>query len=92
MGSKKGMKKLEATLDFEEWNKNRDEIMENLIISRYIYNIDFRNKIDELNADNIKLYHFERYGHRSYWGGAFNKDKTEFLGGNKLGTIMMNLG
>ena len=44
-----------------------------------------------LNAENIKLYYFERSEHRAYWGDAFNKDKTNFLGENKLGKIMMNI-
>ena len=92
MGSKGGMTKLGATLDLKKWKENRDEIMDCLIISRYINNKDFQKTIDKLNADDIQLYHFERYGHKAYWGGAFNKNKTEFIGENKLGKIMMNLG
>jgi ribA/ribD-fused uncharacterized protein len=91
LGSKGGMKKLGALLEVNEWNESKDEIMQSLLISRYMNNPKFKETIDELNNNKIQLCHFERSGPNAYWGGCFNKSKTEFLGYNKLGKIMMDL-
>jgi len=91
MGSKGGMKKLGAILDVNEWNKSKDEIMKSILISRYMNNHKFKEIIDDTNSKNLQLYHFERSGPNSYWGGCFNKNKTEFVGYNKLGKLLMDL-
>ena len=66
-------------------------IMESLLMSRYVNDINFQHTVDELNNNGVILYHFERSGAKSFWGGYINKDGV-FVGNNKLGKILMKLG
>ena len=88
MGSKSGMKKLGCEIDIECWNKYNVMIMESLLMGGYVFDKQFQNTIDELNANNVLLYHFERSGAKLFWGGYINKD-GKFVGNNMLGKILM---
>jgi ribA/ribD-fused uncharacterized protein len=89
LGSKSAMKANGVSLNKEMWDSNSWNIMKELIDIRYEADIKFKNTIDRLNQNKILIYHFERSGPNSIWGGYFDKNKL-WLGQNQLGRIMMN--
>lgn len=88
-GSKTGMKKLKCVLNVVEWNSNSFQIMKDIIAARYNCDQEFKNIVNQCRKENIELYHFERTGEKSFWGGCF-KD-GEFVGKNCLGKIIFHL-
>ena len=88
-GSKTGMKKLKCVLNVEKWNNNSVQIMKDIIAARYSYDQEFKNIVDQCKNENIELYHFERTGEKSFWGGCFKDGK--FVGNNMLGKIIHSL-
>ena len=91
MGSKSGMNKVGAKLDISAWERSKYFTMESLILQRYHKDSKFNLELSKLNKNNVKLYHFERSGAKSYWGGYFCKKDNVFKGQNKLGEILMSV-
>jgi len=89
-GSKKGMKKLKCSLNLTAWNNNSLGIMNGIVRSRYVCDPVFKNVIDHSKTYGIQLYHFDRAGPKSFWGGYMTKDGN-FMGNNALGKIMMGI-
>ena len=88
-GSKSGMKKFKCVLNISDWNQNSKRIMKEIMSARYDSDTLFRNILNRCKNENIMLYHFERSGAKSFWGGCF-KDGT-FVGNNALGKIILNV-
>ena len=91
MGSKGGMKKVGAKLDIEVWERTKYAIMKKLILQRYFKDTKFNQELSKLNNAGIQLYHFERSGEKSYWGGYFCKKDNIFKGQNVLGNMLMGI-
>lgn len=91
LGGKGGFKKNGCELDIEKWNKESVGIMEGLIESRYKNDKKFRKILDKYD----KIFHFERSGEKSFWGGNWKKGveriECNFRGKNKLGEIMIKV-
>ncbi len=91
MGGKGGFKKNGCELNIVKWNKIRVGIMRVLIKSRYENDEKFRKILDKYD----KVFHFERGGEKSFWGGNWKKEdvkiEANFRGKNKLGEIMMEM-
>ena len=93
LGGKGGFKKNKCELDVDKWNKESVGIMRKLLESRYDNDIRFKTILDGLN---VKLFHFERSGVKSFWGGNWEKNdiirnKETFRGQNKLGELLDGL-
>ena len=84
LGSKSSFKKLGITLDVHNWNINSTRIMTNLI--------QLRSEVDPLflsiRRKYDKIYHYERSGSKSYWGGYFDKKTKQFVGQNMYGQLL----
>tara|TARA_B100001094_G_scaffold177896_2_gene171898 strand:+ start:4209 stop:4862 length:654 start_codon:yes stop_codon:yes gene_type:complete len=91
MGTKTYYKKNNVTLNIDKWNNVSQTVMEHLINLRYVQDVAFSTLVKHCNSNSIELFHFERSGEKSYWGGYFSKVDGEFYGKNKLGNIIMNL-
>lgn len=91
MGSKSGMNKVGAKLDISAWEKSKNILMESLIIQRFHSDSAFNMELSKLIKNNVHLYHFERSGAKSYWGGFFCKKDNVFKGQNRLGEILMKV-
>ena len=88
-GSKVNFKKHNKILNVDVWNKISTTIMKHLLKLRYESDECFRTFIKEAKQKQITLYHFERSGEKSYWGGFF-KD-GQWKGKNTLGKMMLEL-
>ena len=84
LGNKSSFNKFGITLDTLKWNTNSTRIMKTLIQLRK--NIDplFTNIINSVDY----IYHYERGGKNSYWGGHFDKKTLEFVGHNMYGKLL----
>lgn len=91
MGTKTYYKKNNITLNIEKWNNTSQKVMEHLIDLRFLHDETFSTLVKDCNSNAIELFHFERSGEKSYWGGYFSKADGEFYGKNKLGNIIMSL-
>ena len=91
LGGKGGFKRNKCELDIKKWNEVSFNIMKMLIESRYYNDNKFR---DILNKHD-KLFHFERSGEKSYWGGNWKKGderiESKFRGKNMLAKIMTKI-
>lgn len=88
-GSKEGMRERNAVLDVVAWDTASATVMRELVQARKATDKTYRDTIDRANADGVALYHFERSGARSKWGGCFKNGV--FVGGNMLGKILMTV-
>lgn len=88
-GSKMNFKKHNKALDVEAWNRVSTTVMKHLLKLRYEYDECFRKSIEEAKQKKMNLYHFERSGEKSYWGGFF-KD-GQWKGKNMLGKLMLEI-
>lgn len=88
-GSKGNFKKHNKVLNVEVWNRISTTIMKQLLKLRYNSDECFRDFIQEAKRNQMNLYHFERSGEKSYWGGFF-KD-GQWKGKNTLGRLMQEL-
>lgn len=86
LGSKKGMKSKGATLDTFIWNDISYNVMESLIRVRARVDETFRLMLLRCRLTGTLLFHFERSGEKSYWGGYFKDGR--WVGQNKLGHIL----
>jgi ribA/ribD-fused uncharacterized protein len=89
-GNKTSYKKQNITLDEDEWNKNKDNVMMDGLNARLQADEDFKNILRATKAQKYYLLHYERSGENSYWGGVDNKDGN-IKGQNTLGKMLMKL-
>ena len=80
------MKSIRATLDTFIWNDISYKIMESLIEVRVRCDETFRLMLVRNRLTGTVLFHFERSGKKSFWGGYFRDGR--WLGQNKLGHIL----
>jgi predicted NAD-dependent protein-ADP-ribosyltransferase YbiA (DUF1768 family) len=66
-------------IDIDAWNKHSVESMTFVLKLRYEQDIRFNEVVNKYRSEG--LYHFDRAGKKSFWGGEMNM----------LGKIMMNL-
>ena len=86
LGGKAGMKRVGTTLNTFVWNDISYKIMESLVGIRVRADETFRLMILKCRLTGTVLFHFERSGEKSFWGGYF-KDE-QWVGQNKLGHIL----
>jgi len=84
MGSRAGMKAVNAVLDVALWNSISDDVMTELITEK-AKNPIVRSILQKCRDNGIRLYHFSRSDLR--WGCHINPPK----GQNRLGTIYMQV-
>lgn len=87
-GGKGGFKKMGLMLDFDKWNKVRDDTQREIIEARYRQHPVYKEVMDEAKKKGAVFRHFERSGEKSYWGGHVSKETGEWVGGNRLGILM----
>jgi predicted NAD-dependent protein-ADP-ribosyltransferase YbiA (DUF1768 family) len=90
LGSRKGMEKSGFKLDISLWNRDRRQVMETAIRSRFAQDERFSSIVKRLTAEGVYLLHFER-GPDPFWGGRISKADGKLVGKNILGKIIMNL-
>ncbi len=90
-GSKSGFKNMGAQLDVNDWNRCRIDRMKEFIKARYEQDEDFRRILVTCRDRGVTLLHFERSGHKSFWGGSVSRDDGTIRGENQLGKIMMEV-
>ena len=66
-------------INVEEWNRDSVEAMRFVLKLRYDQDTKFREVVNKYRSEG--LYHFDRAGKKSFWGGEKNI----------LGKLMMNL-
>ena len=88
-GAKRGMKKLNCSLDIAQRNGMADEVMRSALRARWECDSSFRAILLEAKAEGITLLHHERGGAKSYWGGTVKGGAI--VGQNKLGEMLMEL-
>jgi hypothetical protein len=86
-GSKTNFKKLKINLNTELWNKNSVSVMKTLLIERSKNDLLFNEIIKKFD----KIYHYERSGPKSFWGGSFKKNTKVFVGVNMYGKLLEEL-
>ncbi|MEM7179296.1 MAG: NADAR family protein [Spirochaetota bacterium] len=87
-GARKSYTTHGAVLDFNLWLEKRVAVMENAIQERYIQDKLFQQVLQ--STKGLLLWHFERSGAKSFWGGSINPKTLERKGKNQLGQILMN--
>lgn len=85
-GSKTYFKKHNIILDVEKWNKDRDDIMAELLRIRLKKDKQFKDILKKCKKENIKLYHYSLRDR--YWGAYQRKSDGVIIGENKLGKIL----
>lgn len=88
LGSKSGMRKNNTCIDVAYWNSLSYQCMYQLVQARVSCDDTFHSILKKYRGDGKRLYHFERSGAKSYWGGFFKNDTSEWVGQNNLGRIM----
>ena len=88
MGGRKFFNENGLTLYISEWNYASVHIMRYLVRQRLHIDDKYKSIIKKAVNNNIKLYHFERSGKRSIWGGYLDKNTGKWVGQNKLGQIL----
>ena len=88
MGSKTGMRKVNAVLNVSAWNAHSFECMTRLARVRYRQDQRFRTIIDDAARSGKKFYHLETRGPKVW--GACVRDGV-WIGQNKLGKIFNSL-
>lgn len=89
MGSKKFFKENGLVLDISSWTSKSMNLMRYLVRQRLHIDLKYREIIKNAIDNDIKLYHFERSGRKSLWGGFFEKQTGVWVGGNRLGKMLM---
>ena len=92
-GGKAAMKRREVVLNAEEWNAHAPDVMVQLVRARAAVDSFYKSLLKFLSKNSVHLYHFERAGEKSFWGGYFPKGKPQtaasWQGKNTLGEILM---
>ena len=89
MGSKKFFKENGLVLDISSWTSTSVDLMRYLVRQRLHIDLKYREIIKNAIDNNVKLYHFERSGKKSLWGGFFEKQSGEWVGQNRLGKMLV---
>lgn len=94
-GGKAAMKKQGVSLDVEAWDKVASSYMAELIRARRKVDKLYRQLLIGFVKNKTRLYHMERSGKKSYWGGFFPKgtvqgDPEAWVGGNELGKLLLH--
>lgn len=89
MGSKKFFKENGLVLDISSWTSESVDLMRYLVRQRLHIDLKYREIIKNAIDNNVKLYHFERSGKKSLWGGFFEKQTGKWVGQNRLGKMLM---
>lgn len=88
MGGRKFFEENKLKLDTKKWIYTSMHLMRYLVRQRLHKDTKYRDIIKKLVDNNIKMYHFERSGEKSLWGGYLSKSTGEWLGKNMLGQIL----
>ena len=96
-GGRAAMKSHGVELDLSAWDQHSLEYMKLLIRARTKVDRLYRDLIAGFAKHKTRIYHFERSGPKSYWGGFFPKDATRgdpnaWQGKNMLGKLLMEEG
>ena len=88
-GSKTAMKKHGVSLNIECWDKHKNKIMQELILSKISRHPEIRQILKVAKNNNIHLVHFSRTD--MYWGAHVTPDSSAIKKGeNHLGRIYMS--
>lgn len=90
-GGKGEMSKRGVALDVVRWSAMRDVVMKKALCARVHDDQRFRVLLAFCAENQIDLYHFERSGARSHWGGFFAKTTDTWVGGNTLGAMLVDI-
>ena len=89
MGGRKFFEANNLKLDIQKWTTTSVSLMRYLVRQRLHKDTKYRDIIKKLIDNNIKIYHFERSGAKSIWGGYVSKSTGEWMGRNLLGQILV---
>ena len=88
-GGKAAYKDQKAVLNEPMWIQMRDDAQKKIIDARLDQDQLFRSIVMATVDQNIRLVHFDRSGHRSYWGGTVDELTGGIRGTNRLGVLIM---
>jgi predicted NAD-dependent protein-ADP-ribosyltransferase YbiA (DUF1768 family) len=91
VGTQTTFKKNGFKLDNEAWNSMSEWIMEELVKERACNDPYFVKIIRTVTGRGGILYHFDRVGIRSRWGGCFDGQTGKWRGQNLMGRILMGI-
>lgn len=95
-GGKGAFKEYKFALDVDRWNRESRRVMVELVRARLRVDRLYRRIVVLAVKDGVPLYHFERSGEKSYWGGYFPKGDPYWggfwKGENALGDILTEEG
>jgi predicted NAD-dependent protein-ADP-ribosyltransferase YbiA (DUF1768 family) len=89
MGGKGSFKKLKLELDVKKWSGISDNLMRHLVKQRLLVDNKYKSIVQKYVSNGGKLYHFERSGIKSKYGGYFEKPTGNWVGQNLLGKMIM---
>lgn len=85
-GSKSYFKKHHITLDVEAWERDKVEVMKELLLIRMKKDDLFRDILHRARQNNIQFIHFSVRDR--FWGAFQRKDTGEMVGKNMLGKLL----
>lgn len=88
MGGKGSFKKLKLELDVKKWSIMSDNLMRHLVKQRLIVDDKYKRIVHKHLSNGVKLYHFDRSGIKSKYGGYFEKTTKKWVGQNLLGKMI----
>jgi predicted NAD-dependent protein-ADP-ribosyltransferase YbiA (DUF1768 family) len=88
-GGKVAYKQYGTILNDTQWQHKRDAVQQNIIDARLQQHREFLSILTAARDQNITLVHFDRSGHRSYWGGTIDSVTGGIKGTNRLGVLLM---
>jgi len=91
-GGKGAMKALGLALDPSAWNRMQDQVMRVAIRARAAVDPVYAAALRRSAQEGWLWLHFDRAGAKSYWGGHISKDTGKWVGRNRLGELMSEVG
>lgn len=89
MGGKTFFKRNNLVLDIPKWNNMSDKFLRYLVRQRLHVDDKYKNIVQSCVKNDIKLYHFDRCGEKSRYGGYFKKSTGNWVGKNLLSKIIV---
>ena len=84
-----GMKKYGFVMDVESFDRDKEQILRQLITERACVDQKFSDILVSIHSQRFYLLHFARGGGGG-WGGYQSKQDNKFYGRNLLGKLMMD--
>jgi hypothetical protein len=91
-GGKGAMKAVGLSLDLNLWNRVQDDVMRVAIRARAAVDASYAAALKRSAQGGWLWLHFDRAGVKSYWGGHISKESGVWVGRNRLGELMSEVG